>query len=329
MTVLVTGATGTAGYNLVLEIIRNGGTVRAFLRNNDPFNALLADLPVERAFGDLRDPNALRQAMKGCHAAYHAEEKNPFGYCRPEEYHETNVKGTRNVFQSALERKVQRVVHLSSAYTTASGAPNAPADEQSPFNLGGLNDPYIESKREAEGLACDYGEKGLEVVILNPGLLMGAGNQQPSLGRTLLRFTTLMAHAIPGGATLLSDARDMARAAMIAMRLGVPGERYLVGTRSLRYNEIMAQVDAILGVHSKEFYMPRWIALLIGRVTDAYARIRGKPVPFFPSVSTIHRMYVDLFVSPEKATILWGINWTPIGTILESSIQWLRENRLM
>ncbi len=97
----------------------------------------------------------------------------------------------------------------------------------------------------------------------------------------------------------------------------------------MRYNEVMEQVDGILGVNSTAFYMPRMIALLVGRVTDAYAKISGNPLSFAPSVPTIKHMYVDLFVSPEKATILWGINWTPIREMLESSIQWLRENRQM
>jgi dihydroflavonol-4-reductase len=138
-----------------------------------------------------------------------------------------------------------------------------------------------------------------------------------------------MAHAIPGGATLISDARDVARVSMMAMREGVPGERYIVGTHSMRYHDIMDQVDVVMGLKSQEFYMPRMVALLIGKITDAYSRISGKPLPMLPSVSTIKRMYADLFASPEKATLLWGINWTPVGEILESSIQWQREHRLM
>lgn len=330
MSVLVTGATGVAGYNLVEELCRAGEPVRVLLRNNDPMNGLLAELPrAERVYGSLSDPNSLRQALKGCRAAYHTEEANPFGYCPPGAMRETNVQGSRNLFQAALDRGVQRVLHLSSAFTVASGTPQAPASERSAFDLAGLKDPYIESKRAAEAEARAYVRKGLPIVVLNPGLLMGPGNRQSTLGSTLLRFNSLAARAVPAGATLVSDARDVARVSMMALREGEPGERYIVGTRSMRYHDLMGRVDQILGVEPPAFYMPRLLALLVGRITDAYARISGSPLALAPSVSTVKRMYVDLFASPEKATVLWGVNWTPVGEILQSSIQWQRQNRLM
>jgi len=86
MTVLVTGATGVAGYNMVLELLKDGGSVRVLLRNNDPSNALLQGLPVDPVFGDLRSPNSVRQAMKGASAVCHMEEMDPFGFCPPEAY---------------------------------------------------------------------------------------------------------------------------------------------------------------------------------------------------------------------------------------------------
>jgi dihydroflavonol-4-reductase len=329
MSILVTGSTGVAGYNLLLELLNSGESVRVLLRNNDPLNSLLKDLSVDRVYGDLGDANSVRQVMKGCRTAYHMEEKNPFGYCPPEAYHEINVRGSKNVFQAALERNVERVVHLSSAYTIASGTGDRRADETASFDLAHHKDPYIDSKREAEGLVEDYLKNGLEIVILNPGMVLGKGNRKSTLGRALMRFSSFMAHAVPGGATLISDAGDLAKVGRLLMREGVPGERYIAGTRSVRYNEIMEQVDAILGLSPLSFYMPRAIALLAGRVTDTYAKISGTPLPYAPSVSTIKRLYIDLFVSAEKATILWGIKWTPVREMLETSIQWLRENRQM
>jgi len=221
------------------------------------------------------------------------------------------------------------VVHLSTAFTGGTGSAKNPANERTPFDLGHLKDPYIDSKREAEAEADAYLKKGVEILLLNPGLLLGKGSSRATLGRSLLRFSSLMARAVPGGATLVSDAGDVARLGRFLLQDGEPGDRHIAGTRSVRYNQLMEQVDVILGLNPVSFYMPRMLALLAGTVTDVYARISGTPLPSAPSVSTIKRMYVDLFVSPEKATLRWGINWTPVQEVLSTSIQWLRENRLM
>lgn len=329
MTAFVTGATGIVGFNLIRFLLQGGETVRVMLRNNDPFNEMVKGLPIENHYGEISNINDVRRAMKDCRCVYHAEERNPFGYCSSDAYRKINVTGSKNVFQSALEWGISRIVYTSTAFTIGTGTRECPAEENSTFNLEHLDDPYIESKREAESLAWDFMDKGLEIVILNPGLLIGPGNMKPTLGRALLRFSGIMTRLTPEGGALFSDAEDVARLNLFAMKDGVPGERYIIGSENAKYAVFMDLVDSVIGISPLSFPLPRPLAFFTGLIGDNYAKTRGKPLAFTPSISSIKRMYLNLFCSTEKATLKWGVTWTPLRDTVEKNVQWLRERRMM
>jgi len=322
MSVLVTGASGLAGYNLVHTLIFNGEKVRVLLRNNDPGNGFLRDLPLDRSYGEVTSLNALRQAMRDCRAVYHMEEKNPFAYCPPQHYEQVNVRGTENVLRAAKERGVTRVVHLSSAFTVGTGTYRSPASESTPFNLADLDDPYVHSKREAESLAADYLQRGLEIVLVNPGLLLGPGAVYPTLGLALIRFSGFIARFVPEGGTLITDTQDLARVSLLAMKNGTPGQRYLAGSENLKYRAFLDLLDSVVGIEPYSMLLPRPLAMLAARAGEAYARISGTPLSFMPSVSTVKRTYLDLACSPEIATFKFNISWTPVHQTIEKALQW-------
>ena len=329
MAVFVTGATDVVGANLVRTLARKGETVRVLLRNNDPYNDVLGDLPAERIYGDPRDPNALRRAMKNCTAVYHTEELNPIEYCPPSAYDAVNAEGTRRVLQVALERQIKRVVCMSSVFAVGSGSSDTLATETTEFNLAHLLDPYIESKRKAESIARAFLEKGLEVVILNPGLVLGPLSVRPSIGSALVRLSGTLTKLYPSGGILVSDAEDVARAHMVAMERGTPGERYIVGAENTKYYLLLELLYTVSGFRPVSIPMPRFSALLMGWLSDSFAKIFGRAIPSIPSLSVVKRTYVDLFLSSEKATLELGMAWTPLKETLDKTVDWLRKNRMI
>ena len=329
MAVFVTGATDVVGANLVRNLTRQGETVRVLLRNNDPYNDVLKDLPAETIYGDPRDLNALRRAMKGCTTVYHTEELNPIEYCPPSAYLAANADGTRRVLQVALEREIKRVVYTSSAFTVGSTDADTLAIETTEFNLGHLSDPYIESKRKAESIARGFIEKGLEIVILNPGLVLGPLSVRPTIGTALVRLSGTLTKLYPSGGILVSDAEDVARAHMVAMEKGTPGERYIVGTENTKYHLLLELLYTISGFRPVSIPMPRFSAFLMGWLSDSFAKTFGKPIPSIPSLSVVKRVYMDLFLSSEKATLELGMAWTPLKVTLDKTVDWLRKNRMI
>jgi dTDP-glucose 4,6-dehydratase len=174
MKVLVTGADGFIGSHLTEALVRAGHEVRAFVLYNS-FNSWgwldrCAD-DVRGRFevfaGDVRDPNGVREAMKGCEAVLHlaALIAIPYSYHSPDTYVDTNIKGTLNVLQAAREQGLRRIVHTSTSevYGTARFVP---ITESHP--LQGQS-PYSASKIGADQLAYSfYASFGLPVVIARP-----------------------------------------------------------------------------------------------------------------------------------------------------------------
>ena len=174
MKILVTGADGFIGSHLIEALVRQGFTVRAFVLYNS-FNSWgwldqCAD-DVKGNFevfaGDIRDPHGVKKAMKGCDCVMHlaALIAIPFSYHSPDTYVDTNIKGTLNVLQAALELDVAKVIHTSTSevYGTACFVP---ITEQHP--LQGQS-PYSATKIAADQLAYSFfASFGLPVVIARP-----------------------------------------------------------------------------------------------------------------------------------------------------------------
>lgn len=171
---LVTGADGFIGSHLIELLVEKGYQVRAFTFYNS-FNTWgwLDTLPsnimdnVEVFTGDIRDPNGVREAMKGCGAVFHlaALIAIPFSYHSPDSYVDTNIKGTLNVLQAARDLETGRVLVTSTSevYGTAQ---YVPIDEKHPFQG---QSPYSATKIGADRLAeAFYRSFALPVTIVRP-----------------------------------------------------------------------------------------------------------------------------------------------------------------
>ena len=172
--ILVTGSEGFIGSHLVEELVLKGYKVKAFVLYNS-FNTwgwldtLSKDIMdnVEVFTGDVRDPNGVKEAMKGCDAVFHlaALIAIPFSYHSPDTYVDTNIKGTLNVLQAARELDIERVLVTSTSevYGTAQ---YVPIDEKHPFQG---QSPYSATKIGADRLAESfYRSFDLPVTIVRP-----------------------------------------------------------------------------------------------------------------------------------------------------------------
>ncbi|MBN1661421.1 MAG: GDP-mannose 4,6-dehydratase [Anaerolineae bacterium] len=172
--ILVTGAAGFIGSHLTERLVHEGATVRAFVRYNSRHDiGLLSFLerPVRDALdivaGDLRDADAVREAMRGVDTVFHlgALIAIPYSYLHPREVVETNIMGTLNVLMAARDLDTRRVVHTSTSevYGTAR---YVPIDEAHP--LQGQS-PYSASKIGADKIVESfYRSFGIPVATLRP-----------------------------------------------------------------------------------------------------------------------------------------------------------------
>ena len=172
--VLVTGASGFIGSHVVARLVQLGAQVRAFAHYNSRNDwGLLELLPketlehIEVFPGDLTDTTLVDRAVAGCQVVFHlgALIAIPYSYQAPQQFIDTNVKGTLNILQACLGQHVDKVVHTSTSETYGS-ALYTPIDEAHPLHA---QSPYAASKIAADKLAESfYCSFGLPVATIRP-----------------------------------------------------------------------------------------------------------------------------------------------------------------
>jgi dTDP-glucose 4,6-dehydratase len=172
--ILVTGADGFIGSHLTEELVKRGYFVRAFVFYNS-FSTWgwIESLPseilskIEIFSGDIRDPNGVREAMKGIDIVYHlaALIAIPYSYHSPDMYVDTNIKGTLNVLQAAKDFKTSRII-ITSTSEVYGTAQYVPIDENHPYQG---QSPYSATKIGADRLAESfYRSFNMPITIVRP-----------------------------------------------------------------------------------------------------------------------------------------------------------------
>jgi dihydroflavonol-4-reductase len=321
-TILVTGATGLVGNNVVRHLVERGQAVRVLARATaDP--RPLADLrSVEIAPGDLRDPAALEHAMRGVAAVVHAAAHVHIGWTGLETARAVNVEGTRNVAQAAL-RASAKMVHVSSIDALGSAANGAAADEDA-LPQGGVLCPYVVTKREAETIILDYVERGLAASIVNPGYMIGPYDWKPSSGRMLLSVARGWGLFAPLGVNCYCDVRDVAAGILAALERGQPGRRYILGGETLSYFQAWRIFAEVTGGTPPLFPIGPLIRYGAGRVGDVVARLTGRE-PDVNSASTAMSAQKRRFTSARAQAEL-GYRPRPLRDSAAAAWHWFRAN---
>ena len=257
----VTGATGFLGGHLTEELLRGGHKVVALCRDDEPE---LEDRGVEVARGDVLDEASIARASRGSDGTFHCAGKVSRRLEDSEELYRLHVEGTRKVAAACKAAGVPRLVLASTSGTVAVSAdPSFVANEDSPAPVALLSRwPYYRSKLYAEELALAANDAALEVVVVNPTLLLGPGDLRRSSTEDVRLFLDRRIPATPSGGISFVDVRDAAAGLLLAMEAGAAGRRYLLGARNLTLRELFAKLERVSGVRAPLMLLPRIPALL-------------------------------------------------------------------
>jgi len=319
--VLVTGASGFLGWHVARLLIERGHTVRALARPG----SRVADLPVDIATGDLRDPASLERAVMGCSLVYHVAADYRLWARNPRELYDSNVEGTRHLLAASQKAGVERVV-----YTSTVGCIGIPhdgiGDETTPVSLDDMAGDYKRSKFLAEQVALEFARAGLPVVIVNPTAPIGDHDVKPTpTGQIVLDFLNGDMPAFIDTGLNVVDVRDTAAGHLLAAERGRTGERYILGSENLTLAQILQKLAAITGRKAPAVKLPYAIAYAAGICSTAWAGVTGRP-PRVP-LAGVRMARKKMWVTHEKARRELGFQPGPAETALRRAVKWFEERR--
>lgn len=274
---LITGATGFVGSHLARALALRGDDLRVLARRSSNL-APLDGLEFERATGDVTDRRAVRRAMEGVERVFHVAGRTSLRSQDRDAVWETNVRGSRIVFEEALAAGVERVVHTSSVSAIGVAKPKGAIDETASFDIGHIGITYANSKHEAELEALRAVAHGLEVVIVNPSFALGPDAPRGTSMDLVRRFLLRRIPAYVDGAINVVDVRDVARGHLLAEERGQPGERYILSGRNFTFDRLFADLARISGVEPPQAKLPGPALLAM---VEVGARA-GLPLPSSP-----------------------------------------------
>ena len=257
MTVLVTGASGHVGANLVRALLEDGRAVRVLVRDD---TRGVDGLDVERVRGDVLEPDTLRAAVDGVEVMYHCAARisivgDPDGMVM-----RTNVEGPRNVVRACLDAGVRRLVHFSSIHAFSQAPLDEPLDETRP-HVGEKAYAYDRSKAAGSREVLAGVKQGLDAVIVHPTAVLGPNDYKGSrMGQVLLDlYHDRLPSLIEGGFDWV-DVRDLVATAIAAEQRGRSGEAYLASGHYASVAELAALVSEFSGKRPPRFVCPQWLA---------------------------------------------------------------------
>jgi len=318
--ILVTGAGGFLGTNLVWSLREHGFAVRALVRR-PPHGPQWAGLDgVEFALGDICNAALIERAMEGVTGVLHAAALTRIIPRPRRDAYRVNVEGTRNVCAAALRAGVRRLVFTSSASTIAPGTAEQPATEDSPDNRGPIRAPYYDSKRQAEQVIREFSSLGLETITFCPGYLLGPRDARPTTNELLLLAARRRWLFLPPGGMNVMDVREAATAHVRALWLGRAGERYLLAGPYHRYADLACIVRRLLGSGAVHV-LPRWTRDAVS-IPLAIAFGVFSNVPNGLTVPSFQYGFVDYHLSGAKADQTFGLSHRPIEETVHDTLRW-------
>lgn len=324
--VLVTGAGGFLGANLVRALLRSGYRVRCLVRSSGAPPSL-AGLAVEIVQGDVREPDAVRRALRDCGALVHTAACYTLGARRSREIFSVNVIGTRVVMEEALRAATPRIVHTSSV-SAVGPVPGRAATEEDSASPARLPGAYERSKRISERLvSLMVARQALPAVIVNPSTIVGAWDSRPTRTGQLIIDTARgrMPAYVRTGMNVIT-AEDAALGHVLALRYGQPGRRYILGNENLTLLEFLRRIDHLLGRRSFRFPIPHLAALVAAGVDEHLVSRLLRREPLIP-LAGARQARCFMYYDPGRARSELGLPATPVEEGLAAALAWFRAHR--
>ena len=327
MKILVSGSTGFIGSHLCRKLLELGHEVRAFHRPDSPL-LLIDGLSVESAIGDITQPNTLKSALQDIEIVFHAAAK--LGKSTPDETYRVTVAGTRNVLEACRAAAVKRVIHISSVAALGLPAINGKSPEITPNYLINENHSwnylprwwsYGYAKHLAEMEVQYATTRGLDSVIVNPTLVIGAGDINRVAGDVILRVARGQFKVTSAGGLNAIHIKDVVNGCISVMESGSTGHRYILGHENLTHTDFLKLIARKTGANPPRLILPGRFLRGFAGVISAIEEII--PLPF--AGDALRKIGYYFYYDTEKIKSELGLmNMYTVEDGITEALEWYR-----
>jgi dihydroflavonol-4-reductase len=324
MKVLVLGATGQLGSNLVRALLAKGHQVRALVRHASKAPTLQG-LPVERVNGDLNNAESLVRACDGVQVVYHAAGYYPTETLPAKTAVTLALAETRKVLDAVRRASVERLVFASALTTIGFPSPGRLADEECAFMPLFPENPYLMAKAAMEDEILKAARDGVPAVVVNPTAFFGPYDSKPSSGTQILMVARRQMPAYIDGPINVIDVRDVAEGMIRAAERGRNGERYILGNWNTTQKQLNALIARVAGVMAPLVPVPFALARYGSAVGEWVFKTvfrRPPPVPAFFVEALRHMQQYDC----SKAIRELDYPRNPVEDAIRDALSWFRAN---
>ena len=317
-TAFVTGATGFVGLNLVQRLMAGEWDVTALHRQSSDLTFLKRFNP-RLAVGEITDAASILAALPaGTDTVFHVAGNTNMWRKKNAQQTRDNVEGTRNVVEACIARGVRRLIVTSSisAYGPVSGA----ITEETPSLASTSWVNYEKTKWQAQEIARAATARGLEVVIMQPGAIMGPYD----IGTWSRMFQMVRDDKLPGvppAGLSFTHVRECVAAHIAAADRGENGGQYILAGENATMLQLVQEIARLLGKPVPTTVTPAFLVRAIASVSDFASTFTGKEPSFTPEMA--EGLGGSITISSAKAQRDLGYSVVPLKTMVKDCYDWM------
>lgn len=264
--ILVTGGTGLVGGHLLYRFRESGQNIiaiyrdinhldktRAIFRSYHPDHASYVDT-FTWLQADITDIPSLESIITGVTHIYHCAGKINGTM---DNLMQVNVMGTQNMVNIALAYGIKKLCHVSSIAALGDPVGNRPINEDDFFNIDGSNTDYAITKYGAEMEVWRASQEGLDIIIVNPGVIIGEGNWNEGSGRLFSKIKSGLRYYTSGSSGFI-DVRDVVQTMQFLMESAIVNSRFILVENQYTYKDILFQIAMRLTKKAPQVLLKKW-----------------------------------------------------------------------
>ncbi|WP_316746456.1 NAD-dependent epimerase/dehydratase family protein [Pedobacter gandavensis] len=320
--ILVTGATGFLGAELIHQLTGQGVKLRALKREHSVIPALLKDNTlISWVVADLNDFSTLEDAFEGITQVYHCAAMVSFDPKDKAKLLKVNIEGTSNVVNLCVENQA-RLLHVSSVAALGNAKKGALITEKDFWEYDSKAHSYAISKYEGEMEVWRGIAEGLEAVIVNPSVIIGGGAGFEGSGAIFKLVRDGLSY-YTRGATGLVDVEDVAKSMVALMNSNISEERFTISSENYNYQRFFAEIAKGFGVKAPSKEAKPWMLGIAWRAAKLASIFTGKPAALTSDAA--RSSLNESLYSNKKIIDTIGITFKPLDQSVAETCQALKQ----